>query len=546
MSTETRQRFERIEDSYLKSWCQFNPEAALDAGVEDSAGELTPCDDTSLGIQLVLNEKCLTALDEIDPEQLDSQQHMHYQILHGWALLEHHELMEHDWRYREPARFLPINALHQLTIRPLETFNQALLSRLQKIPHHLREAKTYLNTAPELIPPAWLEMATQECESGIDFCHHLSQHPRVRQAISTQEDIEPALQQVSTSLEAFHHHLQRLNGKAKGDLACGREHFERLLNYRHFLPINAQRLRQFGEQLFADTKAQLDKAIAESGLTLEKIREDHPTSAELLDCYQTEMQAAKDFLKSHDLVSMPGRQHLTVVDTPAFLRHQIPFAAYLDPSIADLSQNAFYYVTPVTCDIELAEHNYAAIAQTSVHEAWPGHHLQFVTANQSEQSSSLLRRLFPCATLYEGWALYCEQMMLEQGYERYQGQTVVMLRDRLWRALRIIIDVNLHTGKWDQQQAVAEMVEKLGFSQEQAQAECNWYSLAPTVPMSYAVGWALINALRDIVNPADSAELKTFHDKLLSCGSVALPLVIENQFGSAIWQQCCQHVFGDD
>ncbi len=243
---------------------------------------------------------------------------------------------------------------------------------------------------------------------------------------------------------------------------------------------------------------------------------------------------------------MPGRQHLTVVDTPAFLRHQIPFAAYLDPSIADLSQNAFYYVTPVTCDIELAEHNYAAIAQTSVHEAWPGHHLQFVTANQSEQSSSLLRRLFPCATLYEGWALYCEQMMLEQGYERYQGQTVVMLRDRLWRALRIIIDVNLHTGKWDQQQAVAEMVEKLGFSQEQAQAECNWYSLAPTVPMSYAVGWALINALRDIVNPADSAELKTFHDKLLSCGSVALPLVIENQFGSAIWQQCCQHVFGDD
>jgi len=545
MSTENSQTFQRIENSYLQSWCQFNPEAALDAGIEESAGELTPCDDTSLGIQLVLNEKCLTALDEIDPKQLDSEQYLHYQILQGWALLEHHELMEHDWRYREPARFLPINALHQLTIRPLETFNQALLSRLQKIPHHLREAKTYLNTAPELIPPAWLAMATQECESGIHFCHQLSQHPRVRQAISTKENIEPALQLASKSLEEFHHLLQRLHGKAQGDVACGREHFERLLKYRHFLPVNAQRLRQFGKRLFAETQTELDKAIAESGLTLEQIRAHHPTGTELLNSYQLEMQAAKDFLKSHDLITMPGRQHLNVVDTPHFLRHQIPFAAYLDPSIADLSQSAFYYVTPVNSDDELAEHNFAAIAQTSVHEAWPGHHLQFVTTNQSDQGSRLLRRLYPCATLYEGWALYCEQMMLGQGFDRYPGQTIVMLRDRLWRALRIIIDVNIHTGEWTLEQAAAEMVEKLGFSQQQAQAECNWYSLSPTVPMSYAVGWALINAVRDIIKPSEGEELKAFHDKLLSCGSVALPLVIENQFGKAVWQQCCQRVFGE-
>jgi uncharacterized protein (DUF885 family) len=236
---------------------------------------------------------------------------------------------------------------------------------------------------------------------------------------------------------------------------------------------------------------------------------------------------------------------LNVVDTPGFLRHQIPFAAYLDPSIADLSQSAFYYVTPVSRDAELKEHNFAAIAQTSIHEAWPGHHLQFVTANQSNKGSALVRRLFPCATLYEGWALYCEQMMLEQGFERYRGQKVVMLRDRLWRALRIIIDVNLHTGEWTLEQAVQEMVDKLGFSTAQATAECNWYSQSPTVPMSYAVGWALINALRDIINPANKQELKAFHDKLLRCGSVALPLVIEHQFGNDIWQQCCQKVFGE-
>lgn len=545
MLTENSQTFERIQNSYLSSWCRFNPEAALDAGIEEHAEELGPCDDASLGIQLVLNEKCLTALDEIDPTQLDPQQRINYQVLQGWAVLEHHALMEHDWRYRDPSRFLPINALHQLTIRPLETFNQALLARLQRIPHQLREAKTYINTAPELIPSVWLDMATQECQSGITFCHQLSQHPRVRQAISTQEDISPALQHACKSLEEFHHVLQRLQNKAHGDFACGREHFERLLRYRHFLPVNAQRLRQFGEKLFAETQLTLDQAINESGLTLDQIRSHHPATEQLLNSYQTEMQAAKDFLKSHDLVTLPGRQHLNVVDTPHFLRHQIPFAAYLDPSIADLSQSAFYYVTPVNSEDELAEHNFASIAQTSVHEAWPGHHLQFVTANQSDNSSRLLRRLYPCATLYEGWALYCEQMMLEQGFDRYPGQTIMMLRDRLWRALRIIIDVNIHTGDWTLEHAAAEMVEKLGFSQQQAQAECNWYSLSPTVPMSYAVGWALITAVRDIISPAEGEELKAFHDKLLSCGSVALPLVIENQFGKDVWQQCCQRVFGE-
>lgn len=544
MSNDHSHTFDRIENSYLSSWCRFNPESALDAGIEDYAGNLTPCDDASLGIQLVLNEKCLAALDEISAAELDADRLLNFRVLQGWAILEHHEFMDHDWRYRDPTRFLPIDALHQLTIRPLESFSQAFLSRLQQIPGRVREAKTFLTARPEIIPPVWLKMATQECEAGLQFCHELSAHPRVQKALTQHENIDTALQEAGKAIEDLHHVLSRLDGKAQGDFACGREQFERLLQHRHFLPISAQKLRRFGEQLFETTKQALAKAEAESEVDLAQLHSHHPSRDDLLSAYQQEMQAAKDFLKEKDLVSLPGRQHLNVVDTPAFLRHQIPFAAYLDPSIADLSQSAFYYVTPVNSDAELKEHNYAAIAQTSVHEAWPGHHLQFVTANQSESGKALVRRLFPCATLYEGWALYCEQMMLEQGFERHPGQDIVMLRDRLWRALRIIIDVNIHTGEWTLEQAAKEMVDKLGFSEAQARAECNWYSQAPTVPMSYAVGWALINALRDIVKPGSTSELKAFHDKLLSCGSVALPLVIEHQFGNDIWQQCCQQVFG--
>ncbi len=540
-----QQAFDRIEHSYLSTWCRFHPEEALEAGIEEHAGKLKPHDDEAIGIQIVLNEKCLAALDEVEFDELDPERKIHYQVLHGCAELEHHSLMDHDWRHRDPTRFLPINALHQLTIRPVENIDQALKDRLTAIPTHIRDAKNYLSTAPEVIPKVWLEMALAEAEAGINYCHHLHLHPVVADVMNKNDSIEQAIADATKALESFIPSLKRLLPKCEGKFACGREHFERLLKQQHFLPINSHSLHEFGQQLFDQTKKELDAELSSNDESLLSIQQQHPKIDNLLAHYQQEMQAAQDFLREYDLVSLPVEQSLNVVTTPEFLQHQIPFAAYLDPSIADLSQTGYYYVTPPKNEAELVEHNYAAISQTSVHEAWPGHHLQFVTANQSTHGSKLLRRLHPSATLYEGWALYCEQMMLEQGFERHKGQRITMLRDRLWRALRIMIDVEIHTQDLSLEDAAQKMVDALGFSFDQAMGELNWYSQAPTIPMSYAVGWALINALRDIINPGNTVELKAFHDKLLASGSVALSLVIQRQFGQDVWQKCCQHVFGE-
>tara|TARA_R110001606_G_scaffold399310_1_gene584696 strand:+ start:28505 stop:30151 length:1647 start_codon:yes stop_codon:yes gene_type:complete len=546
MLTKTSQEtFARIEQSYLATWCRLHPEAALDAGIDDYADQLDSHNDETIGIQVVLNEKCLVALDEINISELDAEHQINYQILYSQANLEHHTLMEHDWRHRDPTRFLPINALHQLTLRPVNDFNHALKSRLMLIPNHIRDAKIFLDTAPALIPPAWLEMALAEAEAGISYCHHMHQHPLVYEAITENDEIELAIAEASKALEGFVHSLKALAARCEGDFACGRTQFERLLHQQHFLPINTQSLHAFGQRLFNQTQQLLTDELTNSKLTLADIQQQHPPADQLLASYQQEMSAAEIFLREQDLITMPNQQTLNVVATPQFLQHQIPFAAYLDPSIADALQTGYYYVTPTKDNTELKEHNLAAISQTSVHEAWPGHHLQFVTANHSTEGSSLLRRLNPSATLYEGWALYCEQMMLEQGFERHAGQRIIMLRDRLWRALRIIIDVEIHTQNLSLSDAALKMVDALGFSHGQAMGELSWYSQSPTVPMSYAVGWALINALRDIINPANNAELKAFHDKLLASGSIALPLVIQHQFGQNTWLKCCQHVFGE-
>jgi uncharacterized protein (DUF885 family) len=180
-----------------------------------------------------------------------------------------------------------------------------------------------------------------------------------------------------------------------------------------------------------------------------------------------------------------------------------------------------------------------------VHEAWPGHHLQFVTANLNETARSLPRLLNPSATLYEGWALYCEQMMLEEGFSPSPEQEFIMLKDRLWRALRIMLDVELHCRELSIEDATQRMVDELGMHPQQAVADLMWYTRSPGIPMGYATGWELINALRDRqkATMGESFSLKDFHDALLSGGSMALSLVIRRVFGDELWADVESKVF---
>lgn len=551
--TTTRQAFDQLLKQYYSAWFRFHPEMAVHVGVGGYEEQLTPFDDEDIGALISLNQKILSSLEELKLSELSPAQQIDFTILYNAASIELHELLERDWRFLSPQKFLPLDAIHQLINRPVQHIHKALKHRLEAIPEHLRAAKTYLAQSPQNIPADWVMDAISSAAAGVVYLRGLLREPVVAREFQNPSRLQTICDTAAVAMEQFEKFLrQDILPRAAGEFACGETHFNMLLQNWHGLDIDADQLYRFGEQLFLRTQQELQQMVHEQwpDKTIDEvmadIRQQHPQNSgkSLLDAYRTRMQAAYQFVQNNNLLTLPENQALKVMETPLFLRHEIPFAAYEEPACKDVQQQGYYYVTPVSSDAQLLEHNWTSIDLTCVHEAFPGHHLQFVSANQSPENS-LPRMLNASATLYEGWALYCEELMQEQGFLHRPEHRFMMLRDRLWRALRVMLDVELHTRGLDVDSAARRLCDALGFDMQQARADLSWYTQAPTVPMSYALGWAMIKALREEEMQKADFNLQVFHDRLLSAGSCALPLVIKSRFGDETWQAVRRKVFVD-
>ena len=169
----------------------------------------------------------------------------------------------------------------------------------------------------------------------------------------------------------------------------------------------------------------------------------------------------------------------------------------------------------------MREHNFSSIGNTSIHEAYPGHHLQLDTARRHP---SLTRMLADAPEFVEGWGMYAELMMREQGFDAGPSSRLAMHTDAIWRACRIILDVRMHRGEMMVEEATDFLVEQTSFERPNAFAEIQWYTYRPTYPLSYLVGRTLLMGLRadEQRRLGDGFSLKAFHDTLLRNGSLPI------------------------
>jgi len=532
-------KFAEFCTRYFQKYFELHPTDAIYYGVDGYDHRLNDYSDQSHQAEKDFIDASLRELHGISPADLNPDEAIDYALLEGKLTIQNYERKKEDYRLIQPDTYSPIEAIYILTVRATSDLTANLLSRLNLTPALIQQGIANLGRKTANPPKLWTANAIEGAKGGIAFLDSLNEHPKVQSEVKDTAALKNAIAQAKTAMRNFADFLETdLLPRSSADYAVGLEHFNLLLKKKHFLDHDAQSLLALGESLFAKTKLEL-QALADQlapGKGVEAvaraIQENHPSSGQILTAYDRAMSAARDFVREKRLVTFPVKEELHVVHTPVFRRHEIPFAAYLSPSPKDPDQVGYYYVTPVTSDDLLREHNYTGLENTSVHESYPGHHLQFAIANGTPTASTLPRLMNDSSVFYEGWALYCEQLMQEQGFLKTPEHRFVMLKDRLWRALRIIIDVKTQTGKLSYDEAADIMVRELHFPREQACGDLNWYSQSPSVPMGYALGWSIINRLREQEQKrlGSKFNVSEFHDKLLSAGSISLPLVEKRFF----------------
>lgn len=396
----------------------------------------------------------------------------------------------------------------------LEAFRAQVI---EPVPHWTDMA---IETAAEL--PAFLRVIASQAE------HLVS--PAVRARLN--KAVERAVYATDEYCDWLRHDVRP---NATAEWVIGPDAFAELCERRALRRTPAE-LRELGQEILARAREQLAELAAEvkPGGTLQEALAiaytDRPRTFDgALEEYVHAVQQARAFVRERDLVTLPQDDTLEVAETPLFLRQVFPVAGYLAPGWFEDIQTGTYFVTPPQDGEDLGVlHNAATIYNTTVHEAVPGHHLQALVCNAHAPVLRLLPGLFgSAAESTEGWALYCEHLMAEEGFTTSSQRRLVQMRDHCMRAARMVIDVGLHTGEMSMEEAVQMLQQDADMPLHTAQAEVRAYSRDPGYYLSYVLGTYDLVRLRDDVRNrlGPKFELRWFHDTVLRAGEIPFPFV---------------------
>ena len=433
------------------------------------------------------------------------------------------------WESRPSGAEDLANSLFLLFMRnfaPLPERMASITGRLERAPQFLRETKSRVRTPNRL----WVEIGLESTQQTPGFLGIIEAAGKAALPGPEFASLQEAIAKSGAALVDQERWIKtELQPKAVERVGIGAAKFRRLLALRE-LGLTVDEVYAIGKRYLRESRRELDRLAKElkRGSSVEAAKEavkgDHPSDWKgALDYTAKAMNDAKEFILENDLATIPSNEVLRVIETPTYLRHVIPFAAYNSPGHFDPVQEGLYMVTPYDDKPEmLKENSYAGTRNTAVHEGYPGHHLQLSCANLNPSLARLMS--FGAVESVEGWAHYCEAMMKEKGFGDDPATRFAQMLDQLWRAARIIIDVDLHCGRMTFDEAVEFLVTECGFERPGAVAEVKRYSYTPAYPLSYLTGKYLILRLRKDVKKGLGKQYsdKFFHDTYLYAGSIPL------------------------
>ena len=339
-----------------------------------------------------------------------------------------------------------------------------------------------------------------------------------------------SIEELSKYLIEYRHWLtDEMMLNASDEFAIGYENFENLLRLRGF-EMNCDEILSFGEVALVNEKKKLDnlsKMINIKSSTEEiisNIKSNHPgTFKQALNLIEKTILESKKFVTDNNFAVIPQDEELIVTETPRYLKNTVPFAAYFSPAKFD-NKKVGIYITTNNDSNNLNELNFASIYNTTVHEGYPGHHLQ-LTYNAFNHS--LIRSLFQGTEFVEGWAHYCEEVMSELGWKKSLESQFMQTLDLIWRAARVIIDTKMSTGNMSFDEGVSFLIKETGMSYDCAVAEIKRYTYTPGYQLSYYLGKHLIKELKKDTMKIWNKEYSEirFHNKILISGGLPIHLL---------------------
>ena len=546
--------YEAVAEEYIKGYFASHPLQGTALGLHEYDGKITDYSRLALDAELSRLRRFDDRLTKFDPSKLSSRQSFDLKILQTAIKKELFQIQDMSVFERNPmvyARAADVNVYVQRNFAPLEDRVRSLTAIESQVPNILIAARTNLN---DVLPKPYVELAIQIAKGSSDFLKK-----NLVEAIAALKDERiraeflDSNRKAANALADYAAWLEREKlPKASSDFALGEEKYRRLLAQTELVDLPPDKILEIGmEQLKAEQEAFADaaKKIDPNKPAIEvfkQIQSEHPTPENLIPDVGKDLDKIRKYVSSHHLVTIPSDVRPRVKETPQYSR-ATSFASMDTPGPFERrATEAYYYVTPTESDWPekqkeewLTAFNYYTSDIVSIHEAYPGHYVQFLRLNASP--ASRVEKIFGSYAFVEGWAHYCEKMMIDEGYGTAGGTTpteedtkraakyrMAQADEALLRLCRLCVSIKMHTQNMSIDEATKFFQENCYYEEKPARSEAMRGTFDPGY-LNYTLGKLQILKLRDDykAQQGDEFSLQKFHNELLNHGMPAVRLLRE-------------------
>jgi uncharacterized protein (DUF885 family) len=489
----------------------------------------------------------LRRLHEIDPAGLTEVERLERQMLAAHVESRVFELEEVRTWEKNPQYYADILAASLasqalFTYAPVAERARRVLSKLRQTPRFIQSARDNIKDPPGI----FVKVGLDTLRGALTFID--DDLPRAFSSLDDLHllgDLADAQAEASAAVKAYIGHLEsEVAPRARASFRLGRERFEKKVRLDEGITLPVERLLAIAtreleatQDAFKSVAGRMNggdpiKAWAET-------KASHPAPGELVDVGRGQLEELRTFLERQALITLPDGEPITVAPTPEFYRWS--FASMWTPGpFESKPTRAYYYLTdadpswPADRQREhLRDYNYPTLWSISIHEVYPGHflHYQHLRRVQSKVRKSIM---FSPASFVEGWAHYCEEMMIEAGFGRDNpGVKLGQLAEALVRLVRFIVGIRLHAEDLSVEQGVRMFRDEAYMEEASARREAERGTFDPTY-LVYSVGKLMLLKLRrDYKQKMGKAySLRTFHDTLLGNGTAPFWLHRQLMLGS--------------